>query len=116
MTCPRSRSSARIRWGQADGFGLRLDGGAFARTGLRDTGSERGGRAPASWWQPIATAPKDGTSFLAWDRDHEQMAVCYVSADRTLCFEANEVIVERDDADSVGFWPSHWRPRPAPPT
>lgn len=73
------------------------------------------GGIAADDWQPIATAPRDGTSFLAWDSDGMVMAVCYFSTDATLCFEATGSIVEHDADDDAGFWPSHWQPRPEPP-
>jgi hypothetical protein len=38
------------------------------------------------------------------------MAVCYLSTDGTLCYEAGERIVEEDE-----FQPTHWTELPAPP-
>ena len=58
----------------------------------------------------MRSAPRDGTAFLAWDREREVTGVCYLSADRTLCFEATGSIVEQEE-----FSPTHWMPLPEPP-
>ena len=59
-------------------------------------------------WQPIETAPKDGTAVLAWFPELEQMVATYD---------------KNDTANSAGGWsvgfdyygpkPTHWTPLPA---
>lgn len=68
-------------------------------------GSTSPGAVPQ--WQPIETAPKDGTPVLAWDEG----AVCIVTW------------VSGDSIDPDGWYdvrrldpaPTHWQPLPAPP-
>jgi hypothetical protein len=64
-------------------------------------------------WQPIETAPKDGTRVL----------VCDTGIDRWVCSaravsvgaDSHEV-VWLDDADSfIDEQPTHWMPLPTPP-
>jgi len=67
-----------------------------------------------SKWKRMASAPRDGTPFLAVceteDRDEYEWAVCYLSdGGRTLCFDAGMQIVE-------DYAPTHWMPLPDPPT
>ena len=59
----------------------------------------------------MTSAPRDGTAFLACEvrEDEAPMAVCYLSIDRTLCYEATGEIVDDD------FQPTHWMPLPDPP-
>ena len=56
----------------------------------------------ASEWQPIATAPRDGTSVLVWD------GRC-VSED---CYEV--ITKDLDEGWRVSI--THWMPMPKPPT
>jgi hypothetical protein len=65
-----------------------------------------------SGWKPIKAKPRPqtGAPFLAYDAESGQMAVCYVSTDRTLCYDAGERIVEDDE-----FLPTHWMELPPPP-
>ena len=60
-------------------------------------------------WKPMRSAPHNGRAFLACDAEGA-MAVCYLSTDGTLCYEAGERIVEEDE-----FHPTHWTELPAPP-
>lgn len=55
-----------------------------------------------SSWQPIETAPKDGTDFLATDGK----TVVYCIWSGTIC------AFDWKDASQ----PTHWMPLPAPPT
>lgn len=68
-------------------------------------------------WQPIETAPKDGTLLLLWERDGSKYNAAF-----------GDVFCGRwDDAlliDRVGHWidgrftrnPTHWLPLPPPPS
>ena len=61
-------------------------------------------------WQPIDTAPKDGTRILGW---------CETSAD--ICYRENkfgvgDVWMTDSCADFGGYeTPTHWMPLPPPP-
>lgn len=54
-------------------------------------------------WQPIGTAPKDGTDVLVWDFDAYAIASWCVS---------RGVWVRADGEDA---YPTHWAPLPEPP-
>jgi hypothetical protein len=63
-------------------------------------------------WQPIETAPNDGTLFLA-ARDDEWVTMVRWLVDEEAFYEVNN-----DPSDSWGFGPAlptHWMPLPAPP-
>ena len=54
-------------------------------------------------WQPIETAPKDGTVFLAfWDKDGDTRYVCAKRGRR-----GGPIGLQRP--------PTHWMPLPEPP-
>lgn len=69
-----------------------------------------------SEWQPIATAPKDGSSFLAYqpknDLYPEAMAVCSYSPRYG---SLNIDWVYGHDVEYEVDSPTHWRPLPPPP-
>ena len=60
-------------------------------------------------WQPIETAPKDGTEFLAYDPDLGMVIASWVMNGWYFnCF----------DGDGMGFYdqePTHWQALPAKP-
>jgi hypothetical protein len=60
-------------------------------------------------WHPMSQPPRDCMAFLACD-EAGIMAVCYLSTDGTLCYEAGEHIVADDE-----FQPTHWMELPTPP-
>lgn len=75
-------------------------------------------------WQPIETAPKDGTHFLAFDSRVRRMGVCHMVNISTreplwVCqllecdFEYGPGVEDfgRDYSDIT-----HWQPLPEPPT
>jgi len=79
-------------------------------------------------WQPIETAPKDGTPFLAW-YDKTAYGVPLSWAILRWCAEYNDGGVFKDgawatfrgedygwDAHIPCFPPTHWKPLPAPPS
>lgn len=60
-----------------------------------------------SEWQPIETAPKDGTYVLLWAaQESECPMVGYFGVRRW----------ELAHNDTEPFTPSHWMPLPEPPT
>lgn len=75
-----------------------------------------------SEWQPIETAPRDGTFVLgcvkppsgAWIEEYEQW-----QAPRTVCwrgFHPNAPGKKQwRDANGRPFLPTHWQPLPEPP-
>jgi len=85
---------------------------------LADTLSALGGR-PETGWQPIATAPKDGTAILIW-----QPRTDFVRSVREWknCDDSRYAVGywrtwvgswgNRNDADVE---PTHWQPLPSPP-
>ena len=61
-------------------------------------------------WQPIETAPKDGTEVLVWDDG------CVVAAFfGRLGWQLTQTGAYAEDADLYGA-PTHWRPLPEGPT
>ena len=65
-------------------------------------------------WQRFASAPRDGTPFLAVRLDDDEggdtpeWAACYLSTAGTLCFDLGSAVI--DDWE-----PTHWQPLPDPP-
>ena len=57
-------------------------------------------------WQPIETAPTDGTIIIGCTQGEEQShEMCYVCGEWV---EPNE--------EYLDYEPTHWQPMPAPPT
>ena len=80
-------------------------------------------------WQPIETAPRDGTEILGWRHDCGVILVKYTSAAAFLPHDEIEKLTE-EDADAMDwfiadFWqgerlddneaPTHWLPLPDEP-
>jgi len=69
-------------------------------------------------WQPIETAPKDGTAILAWpingngfySKDEEDR-ISYV----VRWYARNAVWLEASGEEYMQCYPTHWMPLPAPP-
>jgi hypothetical protein len=60
-------------------------------------------------WQPIETAPKDGTNFLA----------CSEASSVFLAHYANGIVDSSSWGDDYGYMErraTHWMPLPAPPS
>jgi Lar family restriction alleviation protein len=76
--------------------------------------AEASAAAIAAWnqrsaWQPIETAPRDGTQILGWDGDARQI-VWWCEGGRWISDKLQEYhLGERED-------PTHWQPLPSPPT
>jgi hypothetical protein len=77
---------------------------------------------PGEWdketgWQPIETAPKDGTRVILWAPDYCDYAVGGEWCDRVGAWDAECGMMDdgpamfEDECDG----PTHWRPFPAPP-
>jgi len=62
-------------------------------------------RVPYPAWQPIETAPKDGSDVLIYNPVSGEMFVCYWSKGR---WKFAVHIVMKDE-------PTHWMPLPEPP-
>ena len=60
-------------------------------------------------WQPIETAPKDGTHILGLAYDDEEMTVIYWRYD-----DGWSLSVSCEPASDSYFWPTHWMPLPKP--
>jgi hypothetical protein len=68
-------------------------------------------------WQPIETAPKDGTEFLGYDSLTRKMDVCVWQDWYFYQVQCDGEMGPSDD--EFGYdWKTitHWRPLPAPPT
>lgn len=66
-----------------------------------------------SGWQPIETAPKDGTEFDAWDRDGRITNVYWSNLQEAWCID---VPYGRAEPQPLGLpVPTHWRSLPLPP-
>jgi hypothetical protein len=66
-------------------------------------------------WQPIESAPKDGTEILGWDKEGKYASVSF-KVTRYYCNWENKY------RDSKSWWkgnvtctPTHWMPLPKPP-
>lgn len=75
---------------------------------------------PHSNWQPIGTAPKDGTRVLIYDPDDDYYLNRSILPEPTIyvCFwnDYHEYWVEAEGERYSGFKPTHWMPLPEPPT
>lgn len=70
--------------------------------------------ARAESWQPIETAPKDGTSFLAC---HAGSGVHQITWHGKASHIPLYGWAHGEDVEDVDLWsPTHWMPLPAPPT
>ena len=58
-------------------------------------------------WQPIESAPKDGTWILTWTRDITNMEGPWL----VVRWNGKEWV----DAVAGFYEPTHWQPLPAPP-
>lgn len=65
-------------------------------------------------WQPIETAPKDGTAILGF-ADGQQTTVRWRAAKRKGDSEYWDLVVCGSYAEDGEWWPTRWRPLPEPP-
>lgn len=86
---------------------------AIARQQGRDEMREwKASRVRNEAWQPIETAPRDSTLFLAYRRGEIAKASCLVRDDGEMWSFGNQSGHRDVYPDLV---PSHWMPLPAPP-
>lgn len=68
-------------------------------------------RAPVAGWQPIETAPKDGTRFLTWDSYYGvRMGRAFMRADHD---DWLSYVDSNGSSHKGGIRASHWMPLPA---
>lgn len=65
-------------------------------------------------WQPIETAPKDGTKFDGWARDERVTNVYWSTIQNSFCTDG---MFGPEEPTPLPFYPglSHWMPLPSPP-
>lgn len=66
-------------------------------------------------WQPIETAPKDGTPILVCRVGYQAQQVAAVYWDWTFSRRYPWQFLTIADGHAKG-WPTHWMPLPPPPT
>lgn len=71
-------------------------------------------------WQPIESAPRDGTPVLVWRGPTDIFVAHYVSPVDVFGPDDSDDYVKRwwstDGQDLTGPMPSHWTPLPEPPS
>jgi hypothetical protein len=66
-------------------------------------------------WQPIETAPKDGSEFLAFGGGLDHFDICVYNA-RIGCWSCGSITLDDTDIEPEGYnRPTHWMPLPEPP-
>ena len=58
-------------------------------------------------WQPIESAPRDGTAFLGFEADGEWLMGVMIYSGQTF--------VREGDLGGYVTWPDYWQPLPPPP-
>lgn len=71
-------------------------------------------------WRSIETAPKDGTTVLAWDGESMREAWFteepeFKGSSPANCWIVGYLTAAGTDAGFNRFYPTHWKPRPSPP-
>lgn len=64
----------------------------------------------ASPWQPIETAPKDGTEILSIKKKITTKAGRFYQCDYAIIFHAGNCWRKSENRNQ--FWPTHWQPLP----
>jgi len=69
-------------------------------------------------WQPIDTAPKDGTNILMWNGDEIQVCSwhCPGIFDNDRFYWAHGDILNKYNSKQELYAPTYWQPLPEPPT
>ena len=80
-------------------------------------------------WQPIETAPKDGTEILGWRKDYGVLIIRW-TAPIEFCTEHECEVMGEESAEAEDWFcadfvagcrlegsevPTHWQPLPEPP-
>lgn len=72
-------------------------------------------RLQAQAWQPIETAPRDGTDILVWDGERRTMTL-WGKVSHVPIFGFLDVWgCDAEDIDLMDPQPTHWMPLPDPP-
>lgn len=67
-------------------------------------------------WQPIETAPRDGTEILAYRRDAGVFTIHFVApADMIVSDDEEPCWFSLNGDDLTDDMPTHWMPLPKPP-
>lgn len=80
---------------------------ALLRAGKILANMQRLGLTVTSGWQPIETAPRDGTHFLAYEPTGDMYRAAYHSHGYVMAFGGQPVVNPPE--------PTHWMPVPASP-
>ncbi len=67
-------------------------------------------------WQPIATAPKDGTRILTWGCLHDDSGIDMGESPRVELTKFSDVYHSWVSEEIGSHEPTHWMPLPKPPT
>jgi len=65
-------------------------------------------------WQPIETAPKDGTEILVW-RKPIRVVAQWVKKDQSFGVEDSWTFLTEAEGYDSDYRPTHWMPLPLPP-
>ncbi len=88
-----------------------------------------------SEWQPIETAPRDGTKIAIWSPKYDHIPIAHwgeqdgededcnitvffgwhLEGDRSPCCSCEDSFIGLTDDIDEGFMPTHWMPLPEPP-
>jgi len=66
-------------------------------------------------WQPIETAPRDGTDFMVWNGEVMTLSTWGKTAHVPIYGWLQIAWADPEDADLMYPQPTHWMPRPNPP-
>lgn len=67
-------------------------------------------------WQPIKTAPMDGTKLWAYNPDNDGTSACYSCFYDRPCLYPDGAFIAASVGDTDYFAePTHWMPLPEPP-
>ena len=104
------RSSDRLTGELQDGGGWLIEGDGLEGDEAHYTRTDT-----IPTWQPIETAPKDGTRFVGFSKTHGQHE-CFIPRNVAHYKRVTAIYGARtSNSNSVWFSPTHWKPLgPAP--